>query len=90
MKSFSEIVSNDWGTKLEPGMSIVIDDVELTIGKYGEVAIFWSETGGKYYSSARALVHAAKVLKENPDYLPVRGTVAVATSKAGREYLTLI
>lgn len=72
---------------VKEGMSFIIDDVTIDETEFGETAIFTTEIGEEYLTTAVALVNFAKRLMENPDCLPMRVKIITRESARGRRYL---
>lgn len=72
---------------VKAGMAFVIDDVTIDETEFGETAIFTTETGEEYLTTAVALVNFAKRLMDYPDCLPMRVKIITRESARGRRYL---
>ena len=78
------------GTKIEPGMTFVIAEIEFTITTYGDMVKFRTPDGETYYSGGLAIIDFARRLSHFPELLPMQVTAATSTSARGRNYLVLI
>lgn len=84
---FDVVGEGEYGRKISPGDTLIINAVNIVNGQYGEIAVF-ETTEGKRYSGGTAIVDFATKLIAKPELLPVKVGVGEAVSAAGRRYIT--
>ncbi len=84
---FDVVSEGEYGRKISPGDTLIINGVNIVNGHYGEIAVF-ETTQGKRYSGATAIVDFAEKLLLKPELLPVKVGVVEAISAMGRRYIT--